>query len=1242
MSSHPPPVPSHGALRALRRLAYGASTVIGAVGSVLAAATVNYDAQRRFRLAEKLVETKQTIRSVSNSNGAAYVARMFEAAERGEAFGVEVTRAQKKHKKRRYSAIANAKAKTEELPAEDGLAAEFIPAGKDSPCKASGRHRITFRRGFPVGFGERTMMCPDLGSMASFETRTSWKPPPASHRQGNGPQDKDETTENAPGRHRITWRQGLPVGFGERTMMCPDLGSMASFETTTSWEPEPVFQPQISKNLPSKDEPMGSFGRARDTAQAGPEFSSDVQAVETITRRRTPSPLPERLHVLPGTDAASTESGHTAGRTLSAAERIMAATRQQHKVHNHAVFGRPGRSKIGAWGDLNKNVDLWLKGDAKPILSLETEQDPITSHDQPVDLAEVQNRADYVVQDPKHEDAALPKAQINSHCLDINEVLDHRAEIQKHTDGLLPQADVASIYSFPRSQEEHTRSQITFDQPSKPWTSFIPANRESEQALDPVDASGIKSPSAADQIALLEHSETMMDSVTEVRVPPADAQGDRNLYNKQTKRQTIIQEVNDLSSESPQDIKTSSSLLAAKRLPSIDSEEIFQACVLQAQEEGPAAWNKYICIIIEQKGRPAGKEIWLKAMTHYSGSDAAQDWDIGYHLYESFAKRWPAYVNSRPVRQLTRHYLKSPPLSNLDVQRNANLLFPVPRPPAWKEAEFAKKDVFYNTQWQSRDVFANARRHLDEAWDEGTTPVEAISELRKVIRAAKVLSIDLAENLFVDTIRRLCSVGEVDQAQVLFDEMRFYHQIQPSFFTRSFLVYGYAQINDWDRVAREIEIMHNEDLSRQEPFGYAIMFNAVLQDYASKRPISQTHDFLLNALGYWGLVPTSAISATAIQTYLTHRRFDLVREWVETVRILFPQVDTETSAFAWKIGDVWEQIDASCEEIEETYRAMSYRKGANKPSDQLKGLAREALARDLAKKLHAKDTAAKGTKEDNKAGVDSPLSLHDYFKLAHSTAAFADSSESHGTESEEAREFLSQLRSVSRLNEIFQSGNNAKSSSLSKLPRTTASKRVQEINLSDRAHLQSHLPQELMREFLPNIQEVQRMLGDYYLLREADGLATNHGVVKYVCRKLTKQNRQVDALKVLRTTYDSPYVQNPSGTMFDLSVFEMWLKTAYEIKSMKTSLSVLWAVLDADNVKLTSKFLLLAQLASWRVQENRFANTSSRHPQIAEEFDWLLKRLKWRLREQDGKGNGLLTVGLRLRRKTYSELSPPS
>ncbi|KAL6243279.1 hypothetical protein RBB50_009831 [Rhinocladiella similis] len=92
-------VPSKNALRALRRLALSppAVVVVGAVGGLCGAAVVHCEIRRQLILAERIIETKKVLRSLTNGSPAERLKDMFEAAERGE----DVTSPEWRAKRRR-------------------------------------------------------------------------------------------------------------------------------------------------------------------------------------------------------------------------------------------------------------------------------------------------------------------------------------------------------------------------------------------------------------------------------------------------------------------------------------------------------------------------------------------------------------------------------------------------------------------------------------------------------------------------------------------------------------------------------------------------------------------------------------------------------------------------------------------------------------------------------------------------------------------------------------------------------------------------------------------------------------------------------------------------------------------------------------------------------------------------------------------------------------------------------------
>ncbi|KAJ5794863.1 Pentatricopeptide repeat protein [Penicillium paradoxum] len=90
-------IPSRNALRVLRQLALAGSTV----GGFCTVAAFTYDANRRVRIAEKIIENKRTLHSTAPNYDATSAAKrlkvMVEAAEAGEFMGIESLKARNRN-----------------------------------------------------------------------------------------------------------------------------------------------------------------------------------------------------------------------------------------------------------------------------------------------------------------------------------------------------------------------------------------------------------------------------------------------------------------------------------------------------------------------------------------------------------------------------------------------------------------------------------------------------------------------------------------------------------------------------------------------------------------------------------------------------------------------------------------------------------------------------------------------------------------------------------------------------------------------------------------------------------------------------------------------------------------------------------------------------------------------------------------------------------------------------------------
>jgi hypothetical protein len=1278
MSPNPPIVPSRNALRALRRLAYGGSTIIGAVGSVFTVAGVNYDTRRRVRLAERLIETKRTIKSISNSNGAAHVARMFDAAEKGEDFGLGITISRKENIGRDCSSLATERVQQRSLT-ETGLNKPRHPPGK-------GPKR---NEGLPdeVSFPPKESVRPLEGSkpsrsrsLSSMQSAKGLFPDPILGQRRSFQQRNREIATHC--NSSELFHQIQPVTEPQHTSAA-GAGTVPFQRYHTMRE---VLKLAVRSRYRSNTDLLRTFDLDRGLNHTLEELSA-LERILASTQQQ------HKLHDhgvygRPGKDTVaklartykSRNDKNNARTNSSAAEKIVAATQQQHKLHSHVVYSRPSKANHEVHARLNEHVALWLNGadgsrndsvlDCRSGSPAKFPRGGGVNSKRPGSTSPKGSSYLKPLQS-KLSTSALEAAAVSRLLLTGSQSFQRKdgevalkpandPHLATHTSNQGTKgASQVSTNSFSRASDgqlipsalEKRTTLLSNQRHSSTGSQGLQqirrvARGSRRYSLRSVSSSNGQGTAAEADKAL--HSDTEdassgTPSTPSIALDPGlnlwpasgstfanfpqtsflDSSSPRNLqYHATQMDQTEPVVSNDISQEPSLHFDGKSGLQSYPSQKKSEAffgfEKAFEEAARAYKTDGYAAWYDSIHETIKVHGTPAARQFWLNAMTYYATPGNMLDWKIVDTLHKHFHKKFwtakPPYFDFYPARLLTRHILETTPTS----QRAAKLLFPLHGKEMELLADYAAKGMAYPAKQRSRNMFANASKYLQDFWDEGHDSEKVVSELRKIIRLTKMQNIDLGEDLFFGTIRRLSSHGQIEWAQALFDEMVYYHGIEPSFLTRSVLVVGHGRAGDWDRVAKEIETMHNiHDLSRREPLGYSLMFNDVLVEYASRRSIAQTHDFLVHALGYWGLVPTSAISATAIQAFLSHRRYDLVREWIETVRVLFPQVDTETSRFAWHLGSVFEDINASCVEVEETCKALCYRKDASKVQASLREMVRLALARDLAAKLHAAEVAeARSQKEDN-FPAGSPWALAHFLERAES---FASGSLAEGgsqsTQSQEARELLSQAESVARLDKLFGTKGKYTTGPSSATVNEQSPSRSFENGTHPAyiASLQSTLPRELTSDILPTLSEVQRLLNKYYSARYNAGLPTSHAILKYTCQKLRKQDRRIDAMQLLKATFDGPDVQSPTGVMFDLSIMEMWLRFAYEAKSLSHCLTVFWAVLDAgEDYLLTSKFVLLANMSCHKVRKNRFDSLATTNPSKHEELGYLLERLRRRL-----------------------------
>jgi hypothetical protein len=663
----------------------------------------------------------------------------------------------------------------------------------------------------------------------------------------------------------------------------------------------------------------------------------------------------------------------------------------------------------------------------------------------------------------------------------------------------------------------------------------------------------------------------------------------------------------------------------------------------------------------------AGKNAWREAA---DDSLRRNDFATLDFLYAEFVETGVIGISPRyyVVRALIQWHYEVSKYS----ERAAEILFPDQAPGQITSAAADSGRSRQHLSLEEKDKVDTlfATRFLQGLWEFNANTSWVLLNFRRVLAAAKFRGVKLVEDLFAVVIRLLASSGDMASAHALYDEMAFYHQIEPTFFTRTLIIRGYARICNWQRVEREVESLHHSGISRTRPHGYALMFNAVLKEYAARASIEQFQNFLVTGISFWGLIPTSNISITTVQAYLARQRYDLVREWMETLQVLFPQIETETRLFQWLLGNSWQRTGATCQQIEETIKAVAYRNPYTKMKSVSLPTIHEALSRDLAAKIEAAQANMQRSEPESATlgneGNDlvCTKTIDDYLSTAYSLAASALSPNQQPTP--EIIELHRQASAVQRVTTFLNGSPSSEvvDNFIFPEPTTDTSNTHVDMNMGPVAgtfnlsHLQDTIPTILTAEFLPETETITRAILEFYRTRFLHNLPTDHTLLMWVCEKLVDASRSFDAVFVLEKVCSNSLVcrlagvceedqQGPSvvhrpahvAVAFGIHFYEFWMYVACVTKSYVQWNRVVNEVLRLSRpsrmaligrgdgsertftgVRVTSSFLFLTQTLAMRGLRGwgwRWNLDYSRRS--IQNINWSIRQLEKRLELQSGR-----------------------
>jgi hypothetical protein len=666
-------------------------------------------------------------------------------------------------------------------------------------------------------------------------------------------------------------------------------------------------------------------------------------------------------------------------------------------------------------------------------------------------------------------------------------------------------------------------------------------------------------------------------------------------------------------------------------------------------------------------GYTAGSTVWSEAA---EWSIQRNDFATVDFLYAEFVDKGVLSLSPRyhVVRSLIQWHYEMFKYS----ERAAGILFPdrLPGRTTSAESDHGRCGSQFSLGERYRVDSLFAVRFLQSLGGWNANSSSLLLHFRRVLAAAKFRGVKPAEELFAVVIRLLASIGDMATAHALYDEMTFYHRIEPSFLTRTLIIRGYARICDWQRVEREVESLHLSGVSRTRPHGYALMINAVLKEYAARASVEQFQNFLVTGISFWGLMPTSHISITAIQAYLSRQRYDLVKEWMETLQILFPQIETETRLFQWVLGNSWQRTGATCQQIEESIKAVAYRNPYTKMKSQSLATIHEALSRDLAAKIDAAQAKMRESSQESQTSrnegteLSGTKTIDDYLSAAYSLAASTLSQNQEPTP--EIIELHRQATAVQRVTTFLASSPSSEAADNFTFPEPVSDTTDTNVNMNmgpvaatfNLSHLQDTIPKVLTSEFLPETGTIITGIIKFYRTRSLQRLPTDHTLLVWVCEKLADAERAFDAVHVLEKVTKHPVVRRLAGlgsedypmpdvgdlpcggaVGFGMQFYEFWMYLASVTKSyvqwkrvasevLRLSRPSRMALACRDDgsekaftgLRVTSSFVFLTQTLAMRGVQGwvwRWSTDYSRRS--IEDVNKTIEELERRLKQQNGK-----------------------
>lgn len=463
-------------------------------------------------------------------------------------------------------------------------------------------------------------------------------------------------------------------------------------------------------------------------------------------------------------------------------------------------------------------------------------------------------------------------------------------------------------------------------------------------------------------------------------------------------------------------------------------------------------------------------------------------------------------------------------------------------------------------------------------------------------------------------LRALCSVGETAKAVVIYDDMIANFGMVPSLQIDRVLAMGHAKQHDWTSVNKIMERLQEQGVPRMRPKAYSILFDQLFRIHLRAHDLDTSYEYLINALAYWKLVPNATVMTVIIVACIKAQRYDYIQEWVETTRNMWPRLlsSSHIRDFSLQVSQTWVEMQASCTEVRNACQALAYGSLEDPFSRAFRGVVRDAIALALARTCNAvmEEAAMSPSGRPNfgpgsdTVGLAETL-LRDMQLACGSTRELAPA----------ARRLQAELQAVQDTDKIMHGYGSSEVGLFDLHPRMFQTIESAEVppgvaqNASSSRNPQTGVNS---RTSIPTV----------YAESATASNPLRHDKIKAIVAKLVSEDRRREALDLLRSVHESPYVTAKTGTFFDGPLYAQWLELSHRVHSYTDACVAMWGLLDASRVvTITGDHLILVGLCKHAQPRWTYMHGVSR-PEQHQEISYLERRLRKVRWLQHGAGEG--------------------